>query len=93
MIQSLSSERWGMIPQVFDKPAEALSWLGGGPPVDVAILDFQMPLVDGCQLAREIHSFNKYKELPLILLSSSLPSRGMGTSSVDEYRSASNETH
>ena len=70
-ILRIQTERWGMIPQVFDKPAEVLSWLEGGPQVDVAILDFQMPVVDGCQLAREIHSFDKYKELPLILLSSS----------------------
>ena len=84
-ILRIQTERWGMIPQVFDKPAEVLSWLEGGPQVDVAILDFQMPVVDGCQLAREIHSFDKYKELPLILLSSSLPSRGMGISSVDEF--------
>ena len=84
-ILRIQTERWGMIPQVFDKPAEVLSWLEGGPQVDVAILDFQMPVVDGCQLAREIHSFDKYKELPLILLSSSLPSKGMGISSVDEF--------
>jgi PleD family two-component response regulator len=59
-ILRIQTERWGMIPQVFDKPAEVLSWLEGGPQVDVAILDFQMPLVDGCQLAREIRSFDKY---------------------------------
>jgi CheY-like chemotaxis protein len=35
-----------------------------------------MPVVDGCQLALEILSLEKYKELPIILLSSSLPSRG-----------------
>ena len=84
-ILRIQTERWGMIPQVFERPAEVLSWLQGGPLVDVAILDFQMPIVDGCQLAREIHSFDKYKELPLILLSSSLPSKGMGISSTDEF--------
>ena len=83
-ILRIQTERWGMIPQVFERPAEVLSWLHGGPRVDVAILDFQMPIVDGCQLAREIHSFDKYKELPLILLSSSLPSKGMGNST-DEF--------
>ena len=81
----IQTERWGMIPQVFEKPAEVLSWLQRGPRVDVAILDFQMPEVDGCQLAGTIHSLDKYKELPLILLSSSLPSKGMGISSVDEF--------
>ena len=84
-ILRIQTERWGMIPQVFERPAEVLSWLQGGPRVDVAILDFQMPIVDGCQLAREIHSFDKYKELPLILLSSSLPSKGMGISPTDEF--------
>jgi two-component system sensor histidine kinase/response regulator len=76
-ILRIQTERWGMVPQVLERPADVLSWLQGEPSVDVAILDFQMPGVDGCQLAREIHSFDKYKELPLILLSSSLPSKGM----------------
>jgi CheY-like chemotaxis protein len=84
-ILRIQTERWGMIPQVFDKPEEVLFWLEGEPQVDVAILDFQMPVLDGCQLAREIHSFETYKELPLILLSSSLPSRGMEINSVDEF--------
>ena len=84
-ILRVQTERWGMIPQVFDKPAELLSWLERGPHLDVAILDFQMPAIDGCQLAWKIHSFDKYKELPLILLSSSLPSRGMGINSLDEF--------
>jgi two-component system, sensor histidine kinase and response regulator len=84
-ILRIQTERWGMIPQVFDKPAEVLSWLEGGPHVDVAILDFQMPVVDGGQLAREIHSLDKYKRLPLILLSSSPPSRDVGVTSVNEF--------
>ena len=82
-ILRIQTERWGMIPRVFEKPADVLSWLAGEPSVDVGILDFQMPAVDGCQLAREIHSFEKYQELPLILLSSSLPSRGVD--SIDEF--------
>jgi CheY-like chemotaxis protein len=84
-ILRIQTERWGMIPQVFERPADVLSWLQGGPRVDVAILDFQMPMVDGFQLAREIHSFDKYKQLPLLLLSSSLPSKGMAASCFDEF--------
>jgi two-component system, sensor histidine kinase and response regulator len=82
-ILGIQTERWGMIPHVFEKPAEVLSWLAEEPTVDVAILDFQMPVVDGCQLARKILLFDKYKELPFILLSSSLPSRGVD--SIDEF--------
>ncbi len=76
-ILRIQTERWGMIPHVFEKAADVLSWLAKEPKVDVAILDFQMPVVDGCQLAREILSLDKYKELPVILLSSSLPFRGV----------------
>jgi two-component system, sensor histidine kinase and response regulator len=82
-ILRIQTERWGMIAHVFERPADVLSWFARGPSVDVAILDFQMPVIDGCQLAREIHSLDKYKELPLILLSSSLPSRGID--SIDEF--------
>jgi two-component system sensor histidine kinase/response regulator len=81
----IQTERWGMVPHVFERPPDVLSWLDGAPSVDVAILDFQMPDIDGCQLAKKIHSFDKYKELPLILLCSSLPSRGMGINSIDEF--------
>jgi two-component system, sensor histidine kinase and response regulator len=84
-ILCIQTERWGMNPQVFEKPAEVLSWLEGSPQVDVAILDFQMPVIDGCQLAQQIHSLEKYKELPLILLSSSPPSRGCGISPIDQF--------
>ncbi len=53
--------------------------------MDLAILDLQMPGMDGCHLAREIHSIEKFKELPLILLSSSIPSKSIGISAVDEF--------
>jgi two-component system, sensor histidine kinase and response regulator len=82
-ILRIQTERWGMIPHVFEKPADALSWLAEELTVDVAILDFQMPVMDGCQLARKILLFDKYKGLPFILLSSSLPSRGVD--SIDEF--------
>jgi two-component system sensor histidine kinase/response regulator len=82
-ILRIQTERWGMIPHLFEKPVDVLSWLAEEPSVDVAILDFQMPVLDGRQLAREIHSFDKYKGLPLILLSSSLPSKGVDC--VDEF--------
>jgi len=84
-ILRIQSERWGMIPHVFENPADALSWLRKGPDLDVAILDLQMPLTDGCQLAQEIHSLEKFNKLPLILLSSSLPSRGLDDSSINEF--------
>ena len=84
-ILQIQAERWAMIPHVFEKPDDALAWLRENPPVDVAILDLQMPHKDGCQLAHEIHSLESHKTLPLILLSSSLPAQSMGVSSTEEF--------
>jgi two-component system sensor histidine kinase/response regulator len=80
------AERWSMVPQVFEKPEEALAWLKEEQPaLDVAILDFQMPLMDGCRLSQEIHALEKYARLPLILLSSSLPSLSPGADAATEF--------
>jgi CheY-like chemotaxis protein len=84
-ILRIQAERWGMIPHVFEKPEDALSWLRKGPDLDVAILDLQMPGMDGCRLAGEIHSLDPFKKLPLVLLSSSLPSRRLADHAIDEF--------
>ena len=84
-ILQIQTERWGMIPQVFEKPDDALTWLREEPRLAVAILDLQMPYKDGYQLAKEIHSLEKFKALPLILLSSSLPSKSLVANAVDEF--------
>jgi two-component system sensor histidine kinase/response regulator len=84
-ILQIQAERWGMIPNVFERADDALSWLREEPPLEVAILDLQMPGKDGYQLATEIHLIDKFKNLPLILLSSSLPSKHMIVDSIDEF--------
>ena len=71
-ILDIQTTRWGMIPHLFEKPQEALIWLASGPRIDVAILDLQMPKMHGGDLARKIHELPRYKDTPLILLSSSL---------------------
>ncbi len=84
-ILQTQTERWGMVPYVFARPDEALAYLGDQPKIDIAILDLQMPDKDGYQLAREIHALPAYRGLPLILLSSSLPSRNQAGPSLDEF--------
>ncbi len=84
-ILEIQTRRWGMVPTVFAAPADALSWLEGNPPVDLAILDWQMPLMDGYELAKRIHACGKFQELPLVLLSSSIPTKGGGGSTADEF--------
>jgi CheY-like chemotaxis protein len=84
-ILQTQTERWGMVPYVFARPDEALAWLGDQPQIDIAVLDLQMPEKDGLQLAREIHAMPGRRDLPLVLLSSSLPSRNLSGQALDEF--------
>jgi signal transduction histidine kinase/DNA-binding response OmpR family regulator/HPt (histidine-containing phosphotransfer) domain-containing protein len=70
-ILSRHVELWQMHPQPTASPAEALDWLRRGDTFDLAILDMQMPGMDGLTLAREIRKLQApISELPLIMLTS-----------------------
>jgi two-component system sensor histidine kinase/response regulator len=69
-ILRIQAERWGMIPCEADSGDAALAWLQGSAHLDVAILDMQMPGMDGLELAERIRRLPGRAELPLILLSS-----------------------
>ena len=84
-ILEIQTERWGMAPITFATPADALAWLGTNPPVDLAILDWQMPDMDGYELARQVHARELFRSLPLVLLSSSIPSKETGINSAHEF--------
>jgi len=62
--------RWGMAAVALETPAEALSRLRGGEAFDLAILDMQMPEMDGVMLAERIRQVPAGAGLPLVLLSS-----------------------
>jgi PAS domain S-box-containing protein len=61
---------WGMIPRDTGSPTKALEWIRRGDPFDAAILDMQMPEMDGLALAREIRRFRDARVLPLVMLTS-----------------------
>jgi PAS domain S-box-containing protein len=61
---------WAMVPRAAQSAAEALVWLRAGEAFDVAVLDMQMPDMDGVMLAREIRKMPGREKLPLVLLSS-----------------------
>ena len=86
-ILDVQCARWGMVPHLFEKPEEALRWLLEAPRVDVAVLDLQMPAMDGLELADRIHAIDHYKALPLILLSSSLCSLGQSDKMEERFAS------
>ncbi len=63
-------KQWGMVPRVTTSSKEALDWLKRGDLFDIAILDMQMPQMDGLQLASEIRKLRTKNDLPIILLTS-----------------------
>jgi PAS domain S-box-containing protein len=64
------TEAWGMVPRDTPSPTEALGWVTAGDPFDVAILDMQMPEMDGLALAGEIRRHRDAATLPLVMLTS-----------------------
>jgi CheY-like chemotaxis protein/nitrogen-specific signal transduction histidine kinase len=62
--------QWGMIPRDTQDAGQALEWLRAGERFDLAILDMQMPGMDGLTLAAEIRKLPKGGTMPLMLLTS-----------------------
>ncbi len=69
-ILKLQTAKWGMVPRDTQNAAEALEWLKAGEQFDLAILDMQMPGMDGVMLAHEIRKMPQRSTIPLILLAS-----------------------
>ena len=61
---------WNMVPLLVGGGAEALEAIHRDPQVDIAILDMQMPEMDGLNLAQELRKIFPEDQLPLILLTS-----------------------
>ncbi|HEU5314954.1 MAG TPA: response regulator [Chloroflexota bacterium] len=61
---------WGMESLDTGSPTQALRWLGEGEHFDAALLDMQMPEMDGLALAGSIRRWPEGQALPLVLLSS-----------------------
>jgi CheY-like chemotaxis protein len=67
-ILSRQAASWGMVAEAEARPADALVRLQRGDAFDVAVLDMQMPEMDGLTLAHEIRQLGA--SLPLILATS-----------------------
>ena len=69
-VLTLQTEAWKMRPQVAASGYEALGLLEHAGPFDLAILDMQMPEMDGLTLAQKIRSHDRGKDFPLVMLTS-----------------------
>ena len=69
-ILTVLAAKWGLRATAFSSGSSALEHLRQGGEYDLAILDMQMPEMDGVQVARAIRLLPGGAQLPLILLSS-----------------------
>ncbi len=63
-------QSWGVLTRLASSGMEALTWFQQEEVFDLAILDMQMPEMDGVMLAQRIHQLPRYRDLPLIMLTS-----------------------
>ncbi len=69
-ILQIQAESWGVRVTAAESAVQALDILTDSDPFDVAILDMQMPDIDGLTLAQSIRRHPKGRSLPLFLLTS-----------------------
>src|SRR5205807_229141 len=69
-IFTLQTQSWGMLPHACASGREALAQVQAGASFDVAVLDMQMPDMDGLMLAEQIHRYLDGQMLPLVMLTS-----------------------
>jgi PAS domain S-box-containing protein len=69
-ILSLQCSSWGMIPVISESPFEVLKMLESGEKFDIALVDMQMPDMDGITLGKKISNLAVDKKPAMILLTS-----------------------
>ena len=69
-ILSFQTEAWGMEPTAVADPLDALDRIRRGEAFDVALIDYQMPEMDGIALLKQIRTLRGPESLPAVLISS-----------------------
>ena len=69
-ILTLQAQTWSMNSHAVESGAKALELMSTGIKLDLAILDMQMPGMDGLTLAKAIRQQEQYRDLPLVMLTS-----------------------
>jgi PAS domain S-box-containing protein len=69
-VLTLQTQSWGMLPSACTSGQEALAQVQADVAFDVAILDMQMPDMDGLMLGEQIRRYQNAQALPLVMLTS-----------------------
>ena len=69
-ILSAQLTRWGLNPDSFSKPEDALASIQSGREYALMITDMQMPNLDGAMLTHMVRDIHPVSELPIIMLTS-----------------------
>ncbi|MEG4421893.1 response regulator [Microcoleus sp. LAD1_D5] len=69
-ILTLQAQSWGMVARASASGRLALDWLAAKEVFDLAVLDMQMPEMDGLALAAQIRRYPDCERLPLVMLTS-----------------------
>jgi PAS domain S-box-containing protein len=69
-ILTLQTRRWGIQAQAASSGAQALQWIDEGQRFEAAILDVQMPGMDGYTVAAELRRREGTQDMPLLVLTS-----------------------
>jgi PAS domain S-box-containing protein len=69
-ILTLQAESWGMVARASASASLALDWLAAKEVFDLAVLDMQMPEMDGLALAAQIRRYPDCENLPLVMVTS-----------------------
>ncbi len=69
-ILTMQLQSWGMLVRAVASGSEALEWFSQEEAFDVAMIDMELPEMDGLTLAKEIRKHSCYQTLPLVVLTS-----------------------
>ncbi len=84
-ILGVQLDGWGISSFPTASAKEALSWIDRGDAFDLAVIDVQMPIMNGYQLAKEIRKRKNSEQLPIIAVSS-LNDNGKDFEGSDVYK-------
>ena len=68
MILSRTLRELGFEVREAGNGSEALATLGSGPPADLVMADWNMPVMDGLELLRELRASPLYARIPVVMV-------------------------